>query len=129
KGKSTDWMVHMIGQAIGGATNATHGMTLSAVSIPYYRHVMPHGQAKFRRYAVNVWDVPAEGKTDEQIASEGLARMAAWMREIGVAMNSRELGVTEDMLPGIVNNTVMLPGGYKQLSAADVEAIIRASME
>ena len=129
KGKTTDWMVHMIGQSIGGATNATHGMTLSAVSIPYYRHVMPHGLAKFRRYAVNVWDVPAEGKTDEQIASEGLERMAAWMRDIGVAMNSRELGVTEDMLPGIVNNTVMLPGGYKRLTAADVEAIIRASME
>ncbi|MDO4281312.1 MAG: iron-containing alcohol dehydrogenase, partial [Peptococcaceae bacterium] len=28
KGKSTDWMVHMLGQAVGGYTNATHGMTL-----------------------------------------------------------------------------------------------------
>ena len=36
KGKSTDWMVHMLGQAVGGYTNATHGMTLSAVSLPYY---------------------------------------------------------------------------------------------
>ena len=28
KGKSTDWMVHMIGQSIGAYTDATHGMTL-----------------------------------------------------------------------------------------------------
>ena len=28
KGKTTDWMVHMIGQAIGAYTDATHGMTL-----------------------------------------------------------------------------------------------------
>ena len=35
KGKSTDWMVHMLGQAVGGYTNAAHGMTLSAVSLPY----------------------------------------------------------------------------------------------
>lgn len=40
QGKSTDWMVHMIGQAVGAYTNATHGMTLSAMSIPYYRYIM-----------------------------------------------------------------------------------------
>jgi alcohol dehydrogenase YqhD (iron-dependent ADH family) len=34
KGKSTDWMVHMIGQSIGGHTDATHGMALAAVSLP-----------------------------------------------------------------------------------------------
>lgn len=31
----------MLGQAIGGYTNATCGTTLSAVSLPYYRHVLP----------------------------------------------------------------------------------------
>ena len=36
KGKSTDWMVHMLGQAAGAVTDATHGMTLAAVSLPYY---------------------------------------------------------------------------------------------
>ena len=50
KGKSTDWMVHMIGQSVGAYTDATHGMTLSAVSIPYYRHIMRNGLAKFKRY-------------------------------------------------------------------------------
>ncbi len=34
--KSTDWMVHMLGQAVGAYTNATHDMTLAAVSLPYY---------------------------------------------------------------------------------------------
>lgn len=41
KGKSTDWMVHMIGQSIGAYTDATHGMTLSAVSMAYYHLIMP----------------------------------------------------------------------------------------
>ncbi len=39
KGKSTDWMVHMLGQSVGAYTDATHGMTLSAVSLPYYRYI------------------------------------------------------------------------------------------
>ena len=40
KGKSTDWMVHMLGQAVGAVTDATHGMTLSAVSLAYYKYIM-----------------------------------------------------------------------------------------
>ncbi len=43
RGKATDWMVHMIGKAVGAHTDATHGMTLSAVSIPYYRTICPFG--------------------------------------------------------------------------------------
>jgi alcohol dehydrogenase YqhD (iron-dependent ADH family) len=43
RGKSTDWMVHMIGKAVGAYTDGTHGMTLSAVSIPYYRYICPYG--------------------------------------------------------------------------------------
>jgi len=62
KGKHTDWMVHMLGQAVGGYTDATHGMTLSAVSLPYYRHILPYAIPKFKRFAVNVWNINAEGK-------------------------------------------------------------------
>lgn len=40
-GKTTDWMIHMIGQSVGAYIDATHGMTLAAVSIPYYKHIMP----------------------------------------------------------------------------------------
>ena len=68
RGKSTDWMVHMIGQAIGGVTNATHGMTLSSVSLAYYRYIMPYGLAKFVRFAKNVFNVDPANKTDEEIA-------------------------------------------------------------
>ncbi len=128
KGKSTDWMVHMIGQAIGGYTDATHGMTLSAVSLPYYRHIMPYGLQKFKRYAINVWNVNPEGKTDEQTAKEGLDRMEAYMKEIGLVMNIKDLGVTEDMLDGIAKNTFILKGGYKVLSHEEIVEILKASM-
>ncbi len=72
KGKSTDWMVHMLGQAVAAHTDATHGMTLAAVSMAYYRFVCPFGLAKFKRFAMNVWDVNPEGKSDKQIAAYGI---------------------------------------------------------
>lgn len=128
QGKTTDWMVHMIGQSIGAYTDATHGMTLSAVSMAYYRHICPYGLEKFKRFAINVWTVDPTGKTDEQVAAEGLDRMEAYMRELGLVMNIRELGVTEDMLEGIVDGVLPMNGGYKVLDKNEVMQILRESM-
>lgn len=128
-GKTTDWMVHMIGQSIGAYTDATHGMTLSAVSMAYYRYIMPYGLDKFKRYAVNVWNVNPEGKTDDEIAKEGLARMENWMKRIGLVMNISELGVTEDMLDGIANGSFIMTGGYKTLDHDEIVNILKASMK
>lgn len=127
-GKSTDWMVHMLGQSVGAYTDATHGMTLAAVSLPYYRYIMPYGLLKFKRFAVNVWNVNSEGKSDEEIAAEGLSAMEKWMREIGLVMNISDLGVTDDMIEGIADGTFIMDGGYKVLSRDEVVEILKKSM-
>lgn len=128
KGKSTDWMVHMLGQAVGAYTNATHGMTLAAVSLPYYRHILPYGLPKFKCFAIEVWKVNLEGKTDEEVAEEGLKAMEDWMKELGLAMNISELGATEDMIDGIADATFILKGGYKVLSREEVVTILKESL-
>ncbi len=128
KGKPTDWMVHMLGQAVGAHTDATHGMTLSAVSLPYYRYIMPYGLTKFVRFAKNVWDIDATGKTDEQVAEEGLAAMESWMNELGLVMNITELGADEEMLEGLAESTLILDGGYKVPGRDDIVTIFRNSL-
>ncbi|MBR1889768.1 MAG: iron-containing alcohol dehydrogenase [Alloprevotella sp.] len=126
--KTQDWMVHMIGQAIGAITDATHGMTLSAVSLPYYRYVSQFGLPKFARWAQTVWGVNGEGKTQEQIAREGIDALEAWMRQIGVVLHSAELGVSESNIEAIANGVILLPTGYHMLSREEVVQIIRQSM-
>lgn len=128
KGKSTDWMVHMLGQAVGAVTDATHGMTLSAVSLAYYKYIMDAGLPKFVRFARNVWNVNTEGKTDNEIAREGLAAMENWMRELGLAMTISEVGATAENLEDIVNATLILEGGYRLLTKEDVRKILNAAM-
>ena len=128
KGKTEDWMVHMLGQAVGAYTNATHGMTLSAASMPYYRHILPYGTAKFVRYAVNVWGVDQSGKTEREVAEEGLCRMEAWMKKLGLVMNLTELGVTPDMIDGIASATLVMDGGYKVLTSDEIKEILKASL-
>lgn len=128
KGKSTDWMVHMLGQAVGAYTDATHGMTLAAVSLPYYRFIMPYGLEKFVRFAMNVWNVDTEGKTDNQIAEEGLAAMESWMKELGLVMNITELGANEEMLEGLAESTLILDGGYRVPQHDEIVGIFRSSL-
>ena len=127
RGKTTDWMVHMLGQSVGAYTDATHGMTLSAVSLPYYRYIMPYGLPKFVRFAKEVWDIDPAGKTDEEIAEAGLTAMEDWMKKLGVAMNLREIGATENMIEGIADGTFILDGGYKVLTRDEVVEILKAS--
>ena len=129
KGKSTDWEVHMIGQAIGAYTDATHGMTLAAVSLPYYRHIMPYGLPKFARFAKEVWGIHAENMTEREAAEAGLDAMEVWMKEIGVVLSAKELGVTEEMYEGIADATFLLEGGYKVLTKEEVIEIVKESCE
>ncbi len=130
KGKTEDWEVHMIGQAIGAVTNATHGMTLSAVSIPYYQYVMPFGLLKFKRFAEVVWGVESYRFNNDatMVAKEGLRCMSDWMKEIGLVMRISDLGVKEADFDDIINGTFLLNGGYKELSKDELLNILKEAM-
>ncbi len=128
RGKPTDWMVHMMGQSAGACTNATHGMTLAAVSLPYYRFILKDGMPKFVRFAQVVWNVQPEGRTAEAIAEEGLQKMEAWMRELGLVLHLKELGAADDMLDDLVDGTRILNGGYRVLTREEIREIFRRAM-
>lgn len=127
-GKTQDWEVHMLGQAVSAITDATHGMTLAAVALPYYRHIMGYGLPKFARFATAVWNIDPSGKTAEQLAAAGLDAMEAWMREIGCVMNITELGCDETMLDKLADATLVMEGGYHPLSRNEIVSIFRESL-
>lgn len=128
RGKRQDWMPHMIGKAITAHTGATHGMTLSAIAGVYYRFMLPYGLKRFARFARVVWEIPANGKTEEQLAAEGIAALESWIKEIGAVSNISELGVSAEMLPAIADSTVLNQGGFKKLDRSEVIAILSAGL-
>ena len=118
----------MLGHSVGAYTDAIHGMSLAAVSIPYYRYIMPYGLKKFVRFAKEVWGVNPDGKSDEETANEGLSKMEEWMKKLGVTMKISEFGVTEEMIEKIADGTMILNGGYKQLTRDEIIAILKESL-
>lgn len=127
-GKRQDWMVHMIGHSVGAWTHAPHGYCLAAVSMAYYRRAMQAGLPKFVRFAHNVWNIKAEGKTQEQVAQAGLLALKSWMQEIGLPLTISALGATPDMIPRITSGTICYPAGYLDLKPVDITEILQESM-
>lgn len=125
RGKRQDWMPHMIGKAITAHTGATHGMTLSAIAAPYYRFMLPYGLKRFVRFAKVVWEIPASGKSDEQVAEEGIQALENWIKEIGAASDITSLGVKCAQIPAIADSTVINQGGFKKLSREEVIEILK----
>lgn len=54
--------------------------------------------------------------------------MEAWMKELGLVMNISELGVTEEMLEGLADATLIMNGGYKILSHEEIISIFKDSL-
>ena len=117
----------MLGQAVAAYTDATHGHTLSAVSGAYYRLLIERSEdaaKKFRRLATSVWDIVPAGKTDQEIASEGLARM----RELGLAMDITACGADPSQLEGMADACPINETGYVVLTREDVIDVLRQSL-
>lgn len=128
RGKRQDWMPHMIGKAITAHTGATHGMTLSSIAIAYYRCMLPFGLSRFARFARVVWEVPAEGKSEAQLAEEGIKALKNWIHEIGAVSDITNLGVTEELIPAIADSTIINQGGFKKLYRDEIIEILKASL-
>lgn len=127
--KTEDWEVHMIEHQLGAYTDCAHGIGLAIISPAYYRHIYRYGLPRFVRFAQQVWGVEESTeqrtKNQEQIALAGIDCLEAFFRELGIPSTLREVGATEEMLPQIAHSTT-LGGGYKTLTADDVETILRA---
>jgi len=128
KGKSTDWMVHMFGHSVSAHTDATHGMTLSAISLAYYNYILPYAVDKFVRFAHNVWNVVPDNKSKEEIAREGLQEMKKWMQKMKLVLSIKELGVKEEMIEELAKGIVSLKGGYKELTKDEIIKILKMSL-
>ena len=68
---------------------------------------------KFIRFAKNVWDVSAEGRTPDAIALAGIQALERFIKKIGLPTTLRELGVADKgILPAIAQSCNIASGSY-----------------
>lgn len=125
-GKRLDFQCHQMEHQLGAYTNCTHGAGLAVLHPVYYRHIYKEGLAKFKRFAVDVWGISAEGKTDEEIALAGINALADFIVEIGMPVTLRELGIDESTdLKAIADSCTIVTGSYKKLTHEEILDIFK----
>lgn len=125
-GKQCDFQCHQIEHQLGAYTSCNHGAGLAVLHPVYYRHIRKDGLSKFKRFAIRVWGVDPEGKSDEEIAAAGLEALADFIREIGLPATLRELGVDESVdLGAVAASCNKAPGSYGKMSHAVIAQILQ----
>lgn len=124
-GKITDFQAHQIEHQLGAYTDCNHGQGLAVIHPVLYRHLYKSSVKQFARMAEKVWEIPAEGKTQEELAEAGIQGLADFIREIGLPSTFTEMGLTDKSVLKKVANTCNLTAGCcKKLSREEVLEIL-----
>lgn len=125
-GKITDFQAHQIEHQLGAYTDCNHGQGLAVIHPVLYRHIYKEGLKKFKRFAIEVWGVSEEGKTDEETALAGIDALSDFIREIGLPATLTEMGITElEMLKSVADSSNITAGCCKQLSHEEIFEILK----
>lgn len=124
-GKVTDFQAHQIEHQLGAYTDCNHGQGLAVIHPVLYRHMYKDGLQQFARMAEKVWEIPAEGKTQEELAEVGIQALADFIREIGLPSTFTEMGLTDKSVLKKVADTCNLTAGCcKKLSREEILTIL-----
>lgn len=132
-GRIGDWASHKIEHELSALYDIAHGAGLAIVFPAWMKYVLPRGGAKkLKQFATRVFDVPENFGTVEEIAAEGIARLEAFYRSLGLTTTLTQNGIDEKDFDRMAERAVRLAGGklgfFLPLRAADVKAIYQLAL-
>ena len=128
-GKKTDSTCYQIEYQLAAYTGCNFGAGLAVLQPVYYRHIYKERLAKFKRFAIQVWGVPAEGRSDEEIGRAGVEVLSDFIREIGLPVTMQELGVDKSMdLQEVADSCTVLPGSGRKMVQSEIYNILQGTV-
>ena len=106
-GRADDWSSHKIGHEISALYGTTHGVTLSIIFPAWMKYVYKENPARFARFAVEVFGIAPEGKSDEELALEAIEAFENFLRDIGMPTRLKEIGVSSDRFEEMAKKCVL----------------------
>lgn len=132
-GRQEDWSSHALGHELSAKYDATHGATLSVIIPHWLRYTLAGHEMRMAEFAVRVWGCQMDFEHPERTALEGIARLSAFWKSLGLPLTFAELGAKEEDIPELTrkckcgaDGTV---GNFMKLTKNDVETIYRACCE
>ena len=131
-GRVGDWASHKLEHELSALYDIAHGAGLAIVFPAWMKYALAHGgEAKLAQFGHRVFDVPDSGD-DAADAAEGIRRLEAFYRALGLTTTLRENGIGDADFGRMAGRAVAMAGGtlgqFVPLKPADCEAIYRLAL-
>ncbi len=133
-GRTQDWASHQIEHELSAFYDCAHGAGLAVIQPAWMRYVLPHDPARFAQFAVRVFGCEMDFRSPEVTAREGIQRLTAFFRSLGMPTSFQEIGAKAEDIPAMVAHRAEKPGGFPfggfvPIQPSDMEAILRIAAE
>lgn len=129
RGRVGDWASHDIEHELSGIYDIAHGAGLAIIFPAWMKYNLGHDLARFAQFAVRVWGVEPDAFHPERVALEGIARLEAFWKGIGLPIRLADLGLGVDraaeMSKKCTDGDRHTVGQFVKLASSDIEKIYR----
>ncbi|MBR0600713.1 iron-containing alcohol dehydrogenase [Bacillus safensis] len=128
-----DWASHTIEHAVSAVYDIPHAGGLAILFPNWMRHTLDHNVERFKNLMLNMFDIETEGKSDRDIALEGIDKLSAFWTSLGAPSRLADYDIGEDQLDKIADIAAkeMEYGGFgnfMKLNRDDILSILKASL-
>ncbi|RXZ77787.1 iron-containing alcohol dehydrogenase [Paenibacillaceae bacterium] len=129
-GVATDWATHGIEHEVSAIYDIAHGAGLAILFPNWMKHVYKARLDRFVQYAVRVWNIDPNGKTEDEISLAGIEATRAYFTRIGAPARLGELDINDEHLDRMAEEATQFGpiGSFQPLTKEDVVSILKASL-
>ena len=129
-GKEGDWGCHAIEHVLSAHYDIAHGAGLAIITPPYMKYLCQFNPAKYKQYAVNVFGLDPQGKSDYEVGMEGIAKTKSLFKQIGAPVALGEVGIGVEKLELMANEIVQdgKIGNYSKIGAEELFQILKEAL-
>ncbi|TKH37283.1 iron-containing alcohol dehydrogenase [Bacillus cereus] len=129
-GVKGDWATHNIEHAVSAVHDIPHGGGLAILFPNWMKHVVEGNVSRFKQFAIRVFNVETDGKTDREIALEGIQVLRQFWTSIEAPVTLSDYAIGENEIDLMADKAMAYGefGNFKKLNKDDVLSIYKASL-
>ena len=89
--RGKDFSVHKLGHELSARFDATHGASLTSLWGSWAQYVYQDDTARFAQFAERIFGIEASAGTEEERARQGIEKMVAYFKSLGMPVSLPEL--------------------------------------
>ncbi|MGP4072984.1 iron-containing alcohol dehydrogenase [Piscibacillus sp. B03] len=129
-GTRGDWASHNIEHAVSAVYDIPHAGGLAILFPNWMRHNVDVDPKKFKQLAVRVFGVDPSGKTDKEVALEGIDRLSQFWTALGAPSRLADYDIDDSKIDLMVDRAMKNGpfGNFNKLQDEDVRQILTMSL-